>query len=68
MPFRFDEKNVRNTNRGKVDGEYRNECSDRSWIYLDTFELYMQNVSLTVNLKDGTVNTWQNIPSPFVLS
>ena len=24
----------------------------------------MQNVTLTVNLKDGTVNNWQNIPLP----
>ena len=64
IPFRFDEKIVTNTNKGKVDGEYHNECSDRSWIHLDTFESYMQNISLTVNLKDGTVNNWQNIPLP----
>ena len=64
IPFRFDEKIVTNTNRGEVDGEYHNECSDCSWIYLDTFESYMQNISLTVNLKDGTMNNWQNIPIP----
>ena len=36
-PFHFDEKIVTNTNRGKVDGEYHNECSDLSCIHLDTF-------------------------------
>ena len=28
----------------------------------------MQNVSLNVNLRDGTVNNWQNIPLPCPLS
>ena len=28
----------------------------------------MQNVTLTVNLKDGTVNNWQNIPLPCPVS
>ena len=62
--FCFDKKIVTNTNRGKVDGDYHNEFSDRSWIHLDTFESFMQNSFLTVNLKDGTVNNWQNIPLP----
>ena len=31
---------------------------------MDTFESYMQNISLTVNLKDDTVNNWHNIPLP----
>ena len=43
--FRFDEKIVTNTNRGKVDGKYHNEYSDRSCIHLDTFKSYMQNFS-----------------------
>ena len=28
----------------------------------------MQSVTLTVNLKDGTVNKWQNIPLPCPVS
>ena len=28
----------------------------------------MQNLTLTVNLKDGTVNNWQNIPLPCPVS
>ena len=35
---------------------------------MDTFETYMQNVTLTVKLKDGTVNNWQNIPLPCPVS
>ena len=33
-----------------------------------TYETYMQNVSLNVNLSDGTVNICQNIPLPCPLS
>ena len=64
IPFRSDKKIVTNTNRGKIDGKYHNECSDGSWIHLATFESYMQIISLTVNLNNGTVNNWQNIPLP----
>ena len=28
----------------------------------------MQNITLTVNLKDGTVSNWQNIPLPYPVS
>ena len=62
--FHFNEKIVANTNRGKIDSKYHNECSDRSWIHLDTFESYLQNISLTANLKGGTINNWQQIPLP----
>ena len=31
---------------------------------LDTSETYMQDVTLTVNLKNGTVLNCQNIPLP----
>ena len=33
----------------------------RGWYTHYTYETYMQNVSLNVNLRDGTVNNWQNI-------
>ena len=67
-PFKFNVKTVTYAHAGKVDGENHNECDGRSWIKLDTFETYMQNVTLTVNLKDGTVNNWQNIPLPCPVS
>ena len=63
-PFKFNVKTVTNAHAGKVDGEHHNECDGRSWIKLDTFETYMQNVTLTVNLKDGTVNNWQTFFCP----
>ena len=62
IPFKFNVETVTNAHAGKVDGENHNECDGRSWIKLDTFETYMQNVTLTGNLKDGTVNKGQNIP------
>ena len=68
IPFKFNAKTVTNAHAGKVDGEHHNECDGRSWIKLDTFETYMQNVSLTINLKDGTVNNWLNIPLPCPVS
>ena len=68
IPFKFNVKTVTNAHAGKVDGKHHNECDGRSWIKLDTFETYMQNVTLTVNLKDGTVNNWQNIPLPCPVS
>ena len=68
IPFKFNVKTVTNAHAGKVDGKHHNEGDGRSWIKLDTFETYMQNVTLTVNLKDGTVNNSQNIPLPCPVS
>ena len=68
IPFKLNVKTVTNAHAGKLDGEHHNEYDGRSWIKLDTFETYMQNVTLTVNLKDGTVNNWQNIPLPCPVS
>ena len=59
---------ITNAHASKVDGKHHNECDGRSWIKLDNFETYMQNVTLTVNLKDGTVNNWQNILLPCPVS
>ena len=68
IPFKFNVKTVTNAHAGKVDGEHHNVCDGRSWIKLNTFETYMQNVTLTVNLEDGTVDNWQNIPLPCPVS
>ena len=57
-PFKFNVKTVNYAHVGKFDGKNHNECDSCSWIKLDIFETYMQNVTLTVNLKDGTVNNW----------
>ena len=62
IPFKVNVKTVTNAHAGKVDGENYNEFDDRSWIKLDTFETYMLNIFLNVNLKDGTVNNWQKNP------
>ena len=64
IPFKFNVKTVTNAHAGKVDGKTHYECDGRSWIKLDTFETYMQNISLTVNLKDGTVNIGKTILCP----
>ena len=45
-----------------------NVTPEVGWITHYTYETYMQNVSLNVNLRDGTVNNWQNIPLPWPLS
>ena len=62
IPFKFSVKTITNVHAGKVDGINHNERDGRSSIKLDSFETYLQNVTLTVNIKDGTVNNWQNIP------
>ena len=51
FPFKFNVKTVTNAHAGKVDGEHHIECDGRSWVKLDTYETFMQNVTLTVNLK-----------------
>ena len=63
--------NVRTTfikNSGPNIGENPNECDDSGWIIHDTFETYMQDTTLNVNLRGGSVNNWQNIPLPCTLS
>ena len=68
IPFKFNVKTITKAYAGKVDGKHHNECDGGSGIKLDSFETYMQNVTLTVNLKDGTFNNWQNIPLPCPVS
>ena len=63
--------NVRTTyikNSGPNIGENPNECDDSGWKIHDTFETYMQDPTLNVNLRGGSVNNWQNIPLPCTLS
>ena len=67
VEFGFDKSLFSNFNSGDV-GTGNNECNSRGWITHYTYETYMQNVSLNVNLRDGTVNNWQNIPLPCPLS
>ena len=61
VEFDFDKPLFSNFNLGDV-GTGNNECNSRGRITHYTYETYMQNVSLNVNLRDGTVNNWQNIP------
>ena len=49
-------------------GKNPNECDDSGWTVHDTFETYMQDTTLYVNLREGSVNNWQNIPLPCTLS
>ena len=67
VEFDFDKCLFSNFNSGDV-GTGNNECNSRRWFTHYTYETYMQNVSLNVNLRDGTVNNWQNIPLPCPLS
>ena len=61
VEFDFDKSLFSNFNSGDV-GTGNNECNSRGWITHYTYETYMQNVCLNVNLRDGTFNNWQNIP------
>ena len=65
VEFDFDKSLFSNFNSGDV-GTVNNEFNSRGWIAHYTYEAYKQNVSLNVNLRDGTVNNWQNIPLPFL--
>ena len=67
VEFDFDKSLFSNFTSGDI-GTGNIECNSRGWITLYTYETYMQNVSLSVNLRDGTVNNWQNIPPPCPLS
>ena len=68
VEFDFDKSLFSNFNSGDGTGTGNNECNSRRWITHYTYETYMQNVRLNVNLRDGTVNNWQNIPLPCPLS
>ena len=63
VEFDFDKSLFSNLNSGDVETG-NNECNSRGWITHYTHETYMQNVCLNVNLRDCTVNNWQNIPLP----
>ena len=67
VEFDFDKSLFSNFNTGDV-GTRNNEGNSQGWITHNTYETYMQNVSLNVNLRDGTVNNWQIIPLPCLLS
>ena len=63
----YDKSLFSNFNSGDV-GTGNIEYNSRGWITHYTYETYMQNVSLNVNLRDGTVNNCPNIPLPCPLS
>ena len=63
----FDKSLFSNFNSGDF-GTGNNECNSRGWITHYTYENYMQNVSLNVNLRDGTVNNLQKVPLPCPMS
>ena len=67
VEFDFDKSLFSNFNSGDV-GTGVNDCNSRSLITHYNYETYIQNVSLYVNLRDGTVNNWQNLPLPSPLS
>ena len=59
--------NVRTTyikSSSTIIGENPNDCDDSGWIIHDTFETYMQDTTLNVNLRGRSVNNWQNISLP----
>ena len=62
VEFDFDKSLFSNFISSDV-GTGNNECKFRGWITHYTYETYLQNVSLNVNLRDGTVKNWQNILS-----
>ena len=52
------EKGKKETDHKKtenVNGDYLNECAGYKWTTKDTFESHIQNITLTVRIKDGTI-------------
>ena len=68
VPFTKNVKKQTVINKGDVSDKYSNECTETGWIYHDTYETYMQDIKLLVNLEDGTVNNHYNIPLPCSLN
>ena len=64
VPFTKNVKKQTVINKGDVSDKYSNECTETGWIYHDTYETYMQDIKLLVNLEDGTVNNQYKIPLP----
>ena len=68
VPFTKNVKKQTVINKGDISDKYSNDCTETGWIYHDTYETYMQDIKLKVNLKDGTVNNPYNIPLPCSLN
>ncbi len=68
IKFFFNRKHEQYFNEGDVSESNRNECGDRTCITHDTYETYMQNFTLNVNYKDGSVNNYNGHKFPCPLS
>ena len=68
VPIKLYVRTTYKKNSGPNTGENPNECDDSGWIIHDTFDTYIQDINLNVNLRGGSVNDWQNIPLPCTLS
>ena len=55
-------KLVHSYTNGKKSEENRNHCNGRPWMTKDTFESHIQEVTLKVNLRDGTVHNVNGNP------
>ena len=64
VPIRL---NIRTISCPKI-GESPNECDNSGWIIHDMFLTYVQDTSLNVNRRGGSVYNWQNTPLPCTLS
>ena len=68
LPIHKNKKTVTYKNRGDVSSSNRNECDGKDWITHDTYETYMQDITLKVNLKDGSVLSPFSLTLPCTLS
>ena len=49
---------------GDADDTFRNECDCFEWIEKDTFETHIQDITLNVKLRDGTIMNRNGQPLP----
>ena len=49
---------------GDADDTFRNECDGFEWIEKDTFETHIQDITLNVKLRDGTIMNRNGQPLP----
>ena len=49
---------------GDADDKFKNECHGFEWIEKDTFETHIQDITLNVKLRDGTVMSRNGQPPP----
>ena len=64
VQFKKGNKLTQSYTNGKKSEENRNHCTGRSWMIKDTFESHIQDVTLPVKLRDGTVHNVNGNPLP----